>query len=56
MLDSNGDVIQRVQDWNKKVKTGNIASDSLFDVWLSSGFRKYRNDLKKVNRVLLLFS
>ena len=53
MLDWNGDVMLCVQDWNKKVKMGNIASDSLFDVWRSSGFRKYRNVLKKGKRVLL---
>ena len=52
MLDWNGDVMLCVQDWNKKIKMGNIASDSLFDVWQSSGFKKYRNILKKGKRVL----
>jgi hypothetical protein len=31
---------------------GNIASDSLFNVWQSSGFKKYRNMLKKGKRIL----
>jgi radical SAM protein with 4Fe4S-binding SPASM domain len=52
MLDWNGDVMLCVQDWNKKVKMGNIASDSLLNVWKSSGFKKYRNMLKKGKRVL----
>jgi radical SAM protein with 4Fe4S-binding SPASM domain len=52
MLDWNGDVMLCVQDWNKKVKMGNIASDSLLNVWQSSGFRKYRNILKKGKRVM----
>lgn len=52
MLDWNGDVMLCVQDWNKKVKMGNIASNSLFDVWQSSGFKKYRNMLKRGKRIL----
>jgi len=40
----------------KKVKLCNITSDSLFDFFRLSGFRKYRNDLKKGKRVLLPFS
>jgi len=52
MLDWNGDVMLCVQDWNKKVKMGNIASNSLLGVWQSTGFRKYRNMLKKGNRLL----
>ena len=52
MVDWNGDVMLCVQDWNKKVKMGNIASSSLLGVWQSSGFKKYRNMLKKGNRIL----
>ena len=52
MLDWNGDVLLCVQDWNKKVKMGNITYSSLFDVWLSSGFKKYRNILSKGKRIL----
>jgi radical SAM protein with 4Fe4S-binding SPASM domain len=52
MLDWNGDVMLCVQDWNKKVKMGNITYSSLIDVWQSSGYKKYRNILKKGKRVL----
>jgi radical SAM protein with 4Fe4S-binding SPASM domain len=46
MLDWNGDVMLCVQDWNKKVKMGNIALESMLDVWNSKGFRTYRKMLK----------
>lgn len=53
MLDWNGDVMLCVQDWNKKVKMGNIAADSLLNVWKSStGFKRYRNMLIKGKRIL----
>jgi radical SAM protein with 4Fe4S-binding SPASM domain len=52
MLDWNGDVMLCVQDWNKKIKMGNIAISSLFDVWTSSNFKKYRDILKKGKRIL----
>ena len=53
MLDWNGDVMLCVQDWNKKVKMGNIAADSLLNVWKSSTvFKRYRNMLIKGKRIL----
>jgi len=52
MLDWNGDVMLCVQDWNKKIKMGNAMSDSLLNIWKSSGFKKYRNMLKKGKRIL----
>ncbi|MBT6672347.1 MAG: radical SAM protein [Lentimicrobiaceae bacterium] len=52
MLDWNGDVMLCVQDWNKKIKMGNITFSSLLDIWQSSGYKKYRNVLKKGKRVL----
>ncbi|MBL4710090.1 MAG: SPASM domain-containing protein [Flavobacteriales bacterium] len=52
MLDWNGDVMLCLQDWNKKVKMGNIALDSLVDVWKSKNFEKYRNMLSKSKRSL----
>jgi len=52
MLDWNGDVMLCVQDWNKKVKMGNVAYDSLLDIWMSNGFRKYRKILKKGKRIM----
>jgi radical SAM protein with 4Fe4S-binding SPASM domain len=52
MLDWNGDVMLCVHDWNKKVKMGNIALDSMLDVWKSKNFDKYRAMLKKGKRIL----
>jgi len=52
MLDWNGDVMLCVQDWNKKIKMGNFASNSLLNIWQSSGFKKYRNMLGKGHRAL----
>jgi radical SAM protein with 4Fe4S-binding SPASM domain len=52
MVDWNGDVMLCVQDWNKKVKMGNIAMSSLVDVWNSKSYTKYRRNLAKSRRVL----
>lgn len=46
-LDWNGDVLLCVQDWNKKVKMGNIYAQSLVDVWKSNLFRRYGAKLAK---------
>jgi len=47
MIDWNGDVMLCVQDWNKKVKFGNVNIDSLLDVWQSHNINKYRKMLGK---------
>ena len=44
-IDWNGDALLCVQDWNKKVKLGNIFSQSLMEVWLSKAMQKRRNQL-----------
>jgi radical SAM protein with 4Fe4S-binding SPASM domain len=44
-VDWNGDVLLCVQDWNKKVKFGNLAVDSLVDVWKSLKLHKKRQSL-----------
>ena len=44
-IDWNGDALLCVQDWNKKVKLGNIFSQSLIEVWLSKALQKRRNQL-----------
>jgi len=44
-VDWNGDVLLCVQDWNKKVKLGNIFSQSLVEIWTSSAFSKRRIQL-----------
>ncbi len=45
MVDWNGDVMLCLQDWNKKVKMGNITNDTLVNVWKSKNFKKYRKNL-----------
>jgi radical SAM protein with 4Fe4S-binding SPASM domain len=52
MLDWNGDVMLCVQDWNKKVKMGNINEESLLNIWKSTAFKKYRSVLKKGKRIM----
>jgi radical SAM protein with 4Fe4S-binding SPASM domain len=49
-IDWNGDVLLCVQDWNKKVKMGNIYSQSLLEVWHSNTMNKYRKQLGNCNR------
>lgn len=49
-IDWNGDVLLCVQDWNKRVKFGNIFSDNLLDVWTSLRLQKYRESLLDANR------
>jgi len=47
MIDWNGDVMLCVQDWNKKVKFGNLFSNSLLDSWNSKALSRYRRTLGK---------
>lgn len=46
-IDWNGDILLCVQDWHKKVKAGNVYSESLLDVWTSSTLRKRRHELSR---------
>lgn len=41
-IDWNGDVLLCVQDWNKQVRFGNVAQQSLWDVWTSTVMHKRR--------------
>jgi radical SAM protein with 4Fe4S-binding SPASM domain len=50
-VDWNGDVLLCLQDWNKKVKIGNINMDSLTSVWNSIGYKKFRKNLIKSKRI-----
>jgi radical SAM protein with 4Fe4S-binding SPASM domain len=52
MIDWNGDVMLCVQDWNKKVKFGNVFSNSLFSIWRKNNINKYRKMLGKGFRKL----
>ena len=42
MIDWNGDAFLCTQDWNRRVKSGNVFVSSLLDVWTSSNLRKFR--------------
>lgn len=45
MIDWNGDAFLCTQDWNRRVKSGNVFLTSLLDVWTSSNLRKFRKML-----------
>lgn len=49
-IDWNGDVMLCVQDWNKKMKFGNIACESVFDIWRSVRLHKARTRLMNSDR------
>ncbi|MGZ3698617.1 MAG: radical SAM/SPASM domain-containing protein, partial [Bdellovibrionota bacterium] len=49
-IDWNGDALLCVQDWNKKVKMGNLWGQSLFEVWSSNLWNKYRSNLTQGKR------
>ena len=51
-IDWNGDVLLCVQDWNKRVKFGNLYSQSLQEVWSSKKLMKYRKLLGRGQRKL----
>jgi radical SAM protein with 4Fe4S-binding SPASM domain len=44
-VDWNGDVLLCVQDWHKKVKYGNLAVQSMMEVWTSPAMHKRRMQL-----------
>ncbi len=52
-IDWNGDVLLCVQDWNKKIKMGNLNHQSLIEVWTSPNFNKYRKVLGNGKRALM---
>ncbi|WP_374399332.1 radical SAM/SPASM domain-containing protein [Niveibacterium sp.] len=49
-IDWNGDVMLCMQDWNKKMKFGNVATQRLLEVWQSKAFNQYRKKLLNGNR------
>ncbi len=51
-IDWNGDILLCVQDFNKKIKYGNVYAQSLLDIWKSENISKYRKILGKGFRVL----
>jgi radical SAM protein with 4Fe4S-binding SPASM domain len=44
-IDWNGDILLCMQDWNKKVKFGNVTIQSLKSIWLSKYYDQFRQDL-----------
>jgi MoaA/NifB/PqqE/SkfB family radical SAM enzyme len=44
-LDWNGDALLCVQDWNKRVKAGNVFAQSLMEIWTSPILSRYRDRL-----------
>jgi len=44
-IDWNGDILLCMQDWNKKIKFGNVASQNLKDIWLSKYYNQFRKKL-----------
>lgn len=49
-IDWNGDALLCVQDWNKKVKMGNLFGQTLFEVWTATAWNRYRTNLTLGNR------
>lgn len=49
-LDWNGDVLLCVQDWDKRVKFGNVNDQSLFTIWTSPAIMKRRMALIRGDR------
>ena len=52
-IDWNGDVLLCPQDWNRRIKFGNIAYNSVHDIWIGSSYNKYRELLYSGNRNIL---
>jgi radical SAM protein with 4Fe4S-binding SPASM domain len=42
VIKANGDVVACCVDWNKKTKLGNVASESLADIWNGTVMREFR--------------
>ena len=49
-LDWNGDVLLCMQDWNKKVKFGNLHTNSLMNIWKSPYYNQFRRKLLNGSR------
>lgn len=49
-IDWNGDVLLCVQDWHKRVRFGNVAQQSLWEIWTSPAMHKRRMRLIDGNR------
>ena len=52
MVDWNGDVFLCTQDWNRRIKTGNLMLNTVYEVWTSQILKKYRTHLANCQRDL----
>jgi len=52
MIDWNGDTFLCTQDWNRRVKTGNVMFSTLIEIWNSAILKKYRVHLSSGKRDL----
>lgn len=50
MIDWNGDAFLCTQDWNRRIKSGNVMISGLAAVWTSNILRKYRSHLNAAKR------
>lgn len=50
MVDWNGDVFLCTQDWNRRVKSGNLMVHGMLEVWSSAILKKYRGSLSAGRR------
>jgi radical SAM protein with 4Fe4S-binding SPASM domain len=49
-VDWNGDVLLCVQDWNKRIKLGNLSNQKIMEIWISVALHKHRSKLMKGDR------
>jgi radical SAM protein with 4Fe4S-binding SPASM domain len=52
MVDWNGDVMLCTQDWNRRIKSGNLNFQTLVEVWQSKMLKRYRSHLHAGRRDL----
>ena len=50
-VDWNGDVLLCPQDWHKKLKFGNLGTETMFEVWTSKRMNKRRQQLLSGRRI-----
>ena len=50
MIGSNGDVFPCCQEWQRRLKMGNLYQKNLWDIWTSEDFFRVRNELKRGKR------
>ena len=51
MIDWNGDIFLCTQDWNRKIKSGNIKNENFFNIWNSNILKEYRKNLSQGRRI-----